>query len=488
MSMQIAIVLGIVGIGALGILGRKRQKELSHWTVGERDMPKWTAWFLQAGESLTTFSFLGLAGIAFGGGVSAVFAVGYLTICAIGLYFVAPRLRRLGANRGYLTMADFFQDRFGSKALGRVVALVGALFLVPYLQLQVTGLGLIVELATGSSAARGLSMVVASALVVVFVLWAGIKGLARVAVFKDFAMVIALVLVLLGVVFSIGGVPEVFARISESAPALLTLNAPGYDATFFITAMLVTAIGSSLNTFPHLWPPVLAAKSGAVLRSNYKWLAVYQLLLFVPITVGMAGTLVLSPDTTGNRVLLTMTQQTLPPWLVAAVAIAGAAAAMVPAGAIAMGISTLVSNNLVPARDPRLRLRINHAVVILAIGAALLFGLFRSDIGALLLLTYGGLTQLAPAVAAALPSRVRLGAVPVMLGILTGTAVVAVITFAEIPIGSWDSGLIALAPNLLVTATAEWVRRSRRTPGAARRVADPVGQAPVAVSGGVPEA
>jgi Na+/proline symporter len=71
----IIIIVGILAIGALGMASRRRQKSASHWVVGKRDIPKWTTWFLQAGESLTTFSFLGLAGIAFGGGVSAVYAV-----------------------------------------------------------------------------------------------------------------------------------------------------------------------------------------------------------------------------------------------------------------------------------------------------------------------------------------------------------------------------------------------------------------------------
>lgn len=461
MILSTIIIVGIILIGLLGILGRKRQTNLSSWTVGERDLPRWTSWFLQAGESLTTFSFLGLAGIAFGAGVNAVFVIAYLTLSAIGLYFVGPRIRELGARRGYLTIADFMKDRFNSVPLSKVVAVIGALALIPYLQLQITGLGLIVELATGSAAASGLSMVIASVLVILFVLWAGIRGLARVAIFKDFGMLIGLALVGIGISVALGGIPEVFAKVHDVAPEMLAMNLPGIDSTFFITAVLVTGIGASFNTLPHLWAPVLAAKSGAVLRSNFKWLAVYQLLLFIPITVGMGAMLLIEPDTRGNRVLFTTAQQTLPDYMVAIVAVFGAAAAMVPAGAIAMGISTLVSRNLLPAVSDKTRFRANHLVVVLAVALALFFGLAKSDIGALLLLTYGGTTQLAPAVAAGLAHRVRVGAVPLMLGMITGTAVVAIITFAEIPIGSWDSGLLALAPNLLITFAAEAIRRGR---------------------------
>jgi SSS family solute:Na+ symporter len=462
MMLTAIIVVGIIIIGAIGFSGRRRGDDMSEWVVADRDFPRWTSWFLQAGESLTTFSFLGLAGIAFTGGVSAMYAVAFLTASTIGLYFIAPRLRDLGAEHGYLTMADFFRGRFNSRALSVVVALVGAIFLVPYLQLQITGLGLIVELATGSSAARGFSMVLASVLVVIYVSWAGIRGIARVAIFKDFSMLIALVVVAIAVVSATGGFPDVFAEVARMNSNLLTTHAPGYDATFFITAVLITTIGASVNVFPHLWPPTLAAESGAVLRSNYKWLAVYQLLLFLPITVGMAAVLLISEDTKSNRVLFTVSQLTMPEWLVAVVAVCGAAAAMVPAAAIAMGISTLLANNVFYKAPERMRFRLNRVFVLIAVGAALAFGLAGKDIGALLLLTYGGLSQLAPAIAAGLAHRVRLSAAAAISGIVVGTATVAVITFAEIPIGSWDSGLIALAPNIMVLAAVELVIRARR--------------------------
>ena len=460
--MTAIIVAGIVLIGVIGFAGRRHGNDMSEWTVAERNFPRWTSWFLQAGESLTTFSFLGLAGIAFTGGVSATFAVAYLTASAIGLYFIGPRMRDLGAARGYLTMADFFQDRFGSRTLSVVVAVVGAVFLVPYLQLQITGLGLIVELATGSASARGLSMVLASALVVVFVCWAGIRGVARVAILKDFGMLIALVIVAIGVVAVAGGFPGVFTKIGQADLDLFTTHAPGYDAIFFITSVVITTIGASFNVFPHLWPPILAAESGTVLRSNYKWLAIYQLLLFLPITVGMAAVLLIPKDTVSNRVLFTVSQVALPDWLVAVVAVCGAAAAMVPAAAISMGISSLLANNVCFSLPERVRFRLNRGFVVLAVGAALLFGLAGNDIGALLLLTYGGLTQLAPAIAFALADRVRISAAAAMGGIVAGTITVAVITFAEIPIGSWDSGLVALGPNLIVMAVVELIVRATR--------------------------
>lgn len=464
--MAVIIVVGIVLIGLIGIAGRRREKTMSGWLVAGRKLPVWTSWFLQAGESLTTFSFLGLAGLAFVGGVSATYAIGYLTACLSIFYFVAPRIRNIAASRGYLTMADFFRDRFRSRTLSVMVAVVGALFLIPYLELQLTGLGLIVQLATGSSSARGLSMVLASALVIVFVVWGGIRGIARVSIFKDFGMLIALVVVTVGVVAAAGSFPGVFAQVAQANDALLTTHATGFDAIWWVTSVAITVIGAGFQTFPHLWPPMLAAKNGNVVRSNAKWLAVYQLLLFLPITVGMVAVLKIPVTTIPNQVLFTAAQQTLPEWLVAVVAVFGAAAAMVPAASISMGIGSLVANNVTYRLSERGRFITTRIVIVASMGLALAFGLVKSDIGALLLLTYGGLAQMAPAVAAGLGRRVRVSTVAVSSGLVVGTLFVAVTTFANVPLGSWDNGFLGLGLNVVVFGLVEAIVRITRVPRA----------------------
>ena len=46
------------------------------------------------------------------------------------------------------TQADFFHVRYNNKYLAAFVALVGVVCIIPYLQLQLTGLGMIVEVAS----------------------------------------------------------------------------------------------------------------------------------------------------------------------------------------------------------------------------------------------------------------------------------------------------------------------------------------------------
>ncbi|MFG2884781.1 sodium:solute symporter [Streptomyces sp. NPDC048297] len=464
MVIALAGMLGLALLGASGRRARARSHDLGDWTVGGRSFSTLTSWFLQAGEFFTTFSFLGLAGLAFSGGVAAVYALGYLALGLIPMYFLAPRFWKLGRDHGYVTQADFFAERFRSPLLGKVVAVVGAVFLLPYLQLQITGLGVIVQLATGSHSGAQLSMVLATALTAGFVLLAGIRGIARAAYAKDVLMVVALILLLVAVPVGIhGGFGGLFSGIQHSHPELLTLHQNGLDGTWFVCAMLISSIGTGFNTMPHLWPALLSARSGRALQKNYVWLPLYQIALAIPIVIGFAGAFVLPRTTAPNQALLTMAGQALPGWLVGVVAVAAAGAAMVPSAAIVMGISSLVSHNLLPKRlGARGRLRANHLVVLAAAGLALLLGLNRPDLLAnLLLLTFGGLAQLAPATVAGLRDRVRLGALPALLGIVTGVAVLTWLTFGGVDLGSVDAGLIALVPNIAVTWGAHVLLRER---------------------------
>jgi SSS family solute:Na+ symporter len=54
----------------------------------------------------------------------------------------------LGREHGLQTQSDFFLKLYGSKHLAAFVSVVGVAFIIPYLQRQLTGLGIIVEAAS----------------------------------------------------------------------------------------------------------------------------------------------------------------------------------------------------------------------------------------------------------------------------------------------------------------------------------------------------
>ncbi|BBY46700.1 sodium:solute symporter (plasmid) [Mycolicibacterium arabiense] len=475
-----ATIVGILALAAIGVAARRgtRGSNMAEWAVGGRRLGAVAIWFLQAGELFTTFAFLGLAGLAFTGGVAGLYAVVYGTVGNVVLFFLCGRLWTLGRERGYLTQGDFLEDRFTSRALGTTSAVLGVLFVMPYLQLQITGLGLVVALATGDSHAGSVSMILGTVLVVAFVLAAGIRGVAATSYAKDTAMVFALVLLVVAVpAHFAGGVSGIFHSLNALHPDRLSIHAGPNDRTWFITSVLVSAIGGACMTLPHAWPAVLSARDPKALRRNFSYIPLYSLCLLLPMIVGFAAILRLAPTSDSNGALLTLSRQVLPDWMTGVVVVAATATAMVPTAGILIAISTLTARNIIRVRGERAQLRTNYAVVVAACALALGLGSARPDLLAnLLLLTYSGLVQLAPANMIGLTRvRLRVGSIPVLWGLAVGEIVVVWFTFVDTAVlGTFNVGLIGLLANLAVTSLATLIRRNPTSPSERREsVADP---------------
>ena len=133
-------ILGIVLIAAIGFWGRRQPvKDMGEWAVAGRRFGVMTTWILQAGETFTTFTFLGTVGLVVSLGASAFYCIPYIPLAYIVMYWIAPKLWRQAKASGYVTQSDFLRGNYDSPALGLLSAVFGIVFLLPYLQLQITG-------------------------------------------------------------------------------------------------------------------------------------------------------------------------------------------------------------------------------------------------------------------------------------------------------------------------------------------------------------
>ncbi|MBP8535926.1 hypothetical protein [Streptomyces sp. MK37H] len=226
------------------------------------------------------------------------------------------------------------------------------------------------------------------------------------------------------------------------------------------------APAGGLMATPHHWPPLMAAGGPRAIRTNNVFMPLYQIALMVPITIGFTGMLVARPGGDGagdpDGILLTLAQGALPGWATGLVVVAAAASAMVPAGAMRVGISTLVARNLLPVRREAARMAVNHSVVVLAIGLALTLGILRPGLLAdLQLLTVSGFIQIVLGLLAAIGRRRLLTAPGALAGLVTGEAVVTWLTLAEAETHHVNAGLVALAVNVLVAAAVTALFRRR---------------------------
>src|SRR5246127_5277095 len=149
-GVALTIIAAIVISGSLlGFMARFHHKmDLEQWTVGGRGFGLILVWLLMAGEQYTTFTFLGASGWAYSKGGPVLYILAYQPLVFVVSFYILPLISEVGRKYGLQTQADFFQARYCSTYLSAFVALVGVVSLLPYLQLQLTGLGLIVEVAS----------------------------------------------------------------------------------------------------------------------------------------------------------------------------------------------------------------------------------------------------------------------------------------------------------------------------------------------------
>src|SRR5882672_10323691 len=143
-AIALAAIFSIVVVGsAIGFFAGTRHKmNLEQWTVGSRGFGPLLMWLLMAGEIYTTFSFLGASGWAYSRGGPVLYTLAYLPLAYVVSFFILPPIWELGREHGLQTQSDFFLTQYGSKYLAAFVAAVGVASIIPYLQLQLTGLGI----------------------------------------------------------------------------------------------------------------------------------------------------------------------------------------------------------------------------------------------------------------------------------------------------------------------------------------------------------
>ena len=219
---SLAVIIAIVALGAtIGFMaGMRRKMDLEQWTVGGRGFGVVLLYLLMAGEVYTTFAFLGASGWAYSRGGPSLYILAYLTLAYIVAFFILPPIWEVGRKYGMQTVSDFFSVRYGSKYLAGFVCIVGIASFIPYLQLQLTGLGIIASIASFDSISRTAGMTISVCVLVAFVFASGVRAVAWVSVLKDILMVSAALAIGIGVPYiHFGGIGPMFAALAHSHPA-----------------------------------------------------------------------------------------------------------------------------------------------------------------------------------------------------------------------------------------------------------------------------
>jgi solute:Na+ symporter, SSS family len=457
----LAVISVTVSAGAFTgfYAGARRKMDLEQWIVGDRGFGMLLVWLLMAGEVYTTFTFLGASGWAYSKGGPVLYILGYQPLMYVVSFFILPQVWEVGRKYGMQTQADFFQVRYNNKYLAAFVALVGVVFIIPYLQLQLMGLGMIVEVASYGAIHRTLAMVISFLIVAAFVLTSGIRGVAWVSVLKDLLLLFSAVFVGVAVPYIyFGGIGPMFATLVRTKPAHLIM--PGATTnlghSWYLSTVLLVSVGFYM--WPQFFAASFSAKSSDTLRRNAVVMPFYSITMPLMFFVGLAATLILPGLAYGDLSMLTMVRKTFPAWFLGLIGGAGALTAMVPAGVMLLTAATLFAKNMCrsilwPGMTDQQVAKLAKAALLVITAAALWSAIYSSPtFVSLLLVGYGGVGQFFPGVVLGLYSK-RVTMPGVFAGIVTGVIVfVALALSGHDPVMGLNAGFIALCCNVAVVA------------------------------------
>jgi SSS family solute:Na+ symporter len=438
-----------LGLGLRASHGK--EMNLEQWTVAGRGFGAIFVFLLLAGEIYTTFTFLGGSGWAYGKGAPTYYILCYGSLAYVLSYWLLPPIWRYARAHHLISQPHYFTHAYDSPLLGGLVALVGIVALIPYMVLQLKGLGIIVSTSSYGSISPTVAIFIGAAIVTAYVMVSGVHGSAWNAVIKDATILI--IVVFLGVYLPLrlyGGYGAMFRAIDEARPGFLALPEHGQSVLWFSSSVLLSALGFYM--WPHAFGAVFTARDAGVFRKNAIFLPLYQLILLFVFFVGFAAVLKV-PGLTGGDVdlaLFRISIQTFDPWFVGVVGGAGVLTALVPGSLILMAAATLLANDLVaPLTGITNTDRIAHIARLSVPVWALIAVWFAigggQTIVALLLMGYAFVTQLFPALIASLMTRNPVSPAGALAGIAAGVGMVSLTTMRHLTL----TNLLPILPRAL---------------------------------------
>ena len=334
--------------------------QIHEWGLAGRRFGTGVTWFLLGGDLYTAYTFIAVPAAMFGlGALNGWFAVPYTILVYPIIYILMPKFWSVCKQRGYVTAADFVQDRFGSKTLAFAMALTGIVATLPYIALQMFGiqvslaaLGIPLSLSIGSFQ-LDLPLLIAFLILAAYTYTSGLRAPAMIAMVKDIMIFTVLIALLIVLPSKLGGFGAIFGAVSAKHAA--------HPTTFFellspkqTWAFVTLALGSALALFlyPHSLTSVLSSNSKNVVKRNTALLPIYSLMLGLLALVGyMAVAAGVKPPASlgANYAVPLLINAQFPSWFAGFAFAAISIGALVPASVMSIAAANLFTRNIFKA-------------------------------------------------------------------------------------------------------------------------------------------
>src|SRR6201991_2180481 len=317
---------------------------LDEWGLGGRQFGTWITWFLVGGDFYTAYTVIAVPALVYAVGAYGFFALPYTIIVYPFVFAVMPVLWKLAHAKGHVTAADVVLGTYSSRGLELAVAMTGMVATMPYIALQLIGMGVVIK-AIGLTGE--LPIVAAFVILALYTYSSGLRAPALIAFVKDIMIYIVVLVAVVVVPAKLGGYGAVFSAANDAfvakGGATGLILKPGQMLPY-----ATLALGSALAAFmyPHTLTGIFASKSADTIRKNAVLLPAYTLLLGRSARLGymaQATNIRVSPP---NAVVVMLFKPLFLWWFAASPFAAIALGALVLAAVMSIGAANLFTRNV----------------------------------------------------------------------------------------------------------------------------------------------
>lgn len=199
----VTIAVYILGLVAIGFVTGRKSKNVADFTVGGRNAGAWLSALSYGTAYFSAVMFVGYAGkTGMSFGLWGVFAgIGNAVFGSLLAWLLLARKTRDVSSRLKLkTMPEFFEKRYGSKAMRTFSAVIIFIFLVPYSASVYSGLASVAQVLLGIS--DTVFLIIIAVLSIILITFGGYLVQARADFVQGIVMMVGVVLLLIFVVRS----------------------------------------------------------------------------------------------------------------------------------------------------------------------------------------------------------------------------------------------------------------------------------------------
>lgn len=293
----IAIIVYMVGVIGIGIYFSKKSNTTGDFYLGGRKLgPLVTAMSAEASD-MSSWLLMGLPGLAYLSGICEPVwtAVGL----AIGTYLnwliVAKRLRKYTfICNNSITIPDFFANRFrDKKVLKCISALIIIIFFVPYTASGFAACGKLFHSLFGINYLT--AMIISAIVIVAYTTLGGFLAASTSDFIQSIVMTIALAVVLIYGIVSVGGFSEVISNVKD-LPGYIHLNASyvadsNSSSPYGLIPILSTlAWGLGYFGMPHILLRFMAIEDTKKLKLSRRVASIWVVIsMAIAVLIGVIG-------------------------------------------------------------------------------------------------------------------------------------------------------------------------------------------------------